>query len=102
MGQEDPNLNLEEPAASPRGEMFRFLRFYVLANTSVSLLRNFENIFYQYKQGAIDEVVWAGWSWRMRSLFRRRGFCACWQEYRTAFNEEFAAFLESASAPRPG
>ncbi len=29
LGQEDPNLNLEEPAASPRGEMFRFLRFYV-------------------------------------------------------------------------
>ncbi len=33
LGQEDPNLNLEEPAASPRGEMFRFLRFYVRANT---------------------------------------------------------------------
>ena len=29
MGQEDPNLKLKEPAASPRGEMFRFLHFYV-------------------------------------------------------------------------
>ncbi len=67
-----------------------------------SLFRNFENIFYQHKQGALDDVVWSGWSWRMRSTFAVPGVRVWWQDNRSGYAEDFATYLESTPIARPG
>jgi hypothetical protein len=60
----------------------------------VSLFRNYENIFYQHEQGAIDEVVWEGWSLRMRRSFATAGVRAWWAQDRAAYSAPFRNFLE--------
>jgi hypothetical protein len=65
------------------------------------IFRNFENIFYQHKQGAIDDLLWSGWSSRMRTTFAQPGVHVWWLEYRAGFAKDFAAHLESAPAVAP-
>jgi hypothetical protein len=55
--------NLDLGALTPeRRFQFMFL--------TTSLYRNFENIFYQHEQGAIDEAVGQGWSVRILGKLR--------------------------------
>lgn len=35
----------------------------------VSLFRNYEDIFYQFDQGMVDESVWGGWEHSMTRVF---------------------------------
>jgi len=67
-------------------------RFSTLAS---SIFRNFENIFYQHKQGAIDDALWSGWSSRMRLMFALPGVQEWWPANSEGYAEDFAAHLES-------
>lgn len=62
----------------------------------VSLFRNYENIFYQHEQRAIDDVVWEGWSLRMRRSFSAAGVRAWWAQDRRAYSAPFRKFLEES------
>lgn len=59
-----------------------------------SLYRNFENIFYQHEQGAIDDVVWEGWSVRIRNNFALVGTRAWWAIARLVYSAPFRRFFE--------
>lgn len=60
----------------------------------VALFRNYENIFYQHQQRAIDDHVWEGWSYRMRATFALPGVRAWWDPQRDSYSEGFRNFLE--------
>jgi hypothetical protein len=60
----------------------------------VSLFRNYENIFYQHEQGAIDDVVFEGWKLRMRESLAAPGTRDWWDSGRLAYSTPFRAFLE--------
>jgi hypothetical protein len=60
----------------------------------VSLFRNYENIFYQHEQGAIDDVVFEGWELRMRESIAAAGARAWWERSRLAYSAPFREFLE--------
>jgi hypothetical protein len=69
---------------------------------TVSILRNFENIYYQHKQGAIDEELWVGWSSRIRAFAGQPGFQIWWQESKSPYSDEFVRFLEPEHVSDPG
>lgn len=60
----------------------------------VALFRNYENIYYQHAQRAIDDHVWEGWSYRMRATFALPGVRAWWEPQRDSYSESFRDFLE--------
>ena len=68
---------------------------------TASLFRNYENIFYQHKEGAIDEALWAGWSWRIRATFATPGVKAWWRSWSFGYSADFVAYLESNPFPGP-
>lgn len=61
----------------------------------VALFRNYENIFYQHAQGAIDNHVWEGWAYRMRATFALPGVRAWWPPQRDSYSDAFRDFLEA-------
>ncbi|HEX4881328.1 MAG TPA: hypothetical protein VFV18_03175 [Porticoccaceae bacterium] len=61
----------------------------------VALFRNYENIFYQHAQGAIDDHVWEGWAYRMRATFVLPGVRAWWTPQRDSYSDAFRDFLEA-------
>lgn len=60
--------------------------------------RYFENMFYQYRKGYLEEDVWTGWARLMVTYFHRPGFQAWWRLRRDVFSETFVHFLESADS----
>jgi hypothetical protein len=65
------------------------------------LFRNYENLFYQWRQGAISNEVWDGWSRQMCALFWSPGVQRWWPIWRMYCQADFAAFLEG-STPQDG
>ncbi len=65
----------------------------------VSLFRNLEDIFYQYHQNMIDEVVWAGWKHRVTRYFWQPAVQAWWPTWRDDCHPDFKDFLESSTRP---
>ncbi len=64
-----------------------------------SLFRSFEDIFYQFNQNLIDEVVWAGWKHRITRYFWQPGVQAWWPTWRDDCHPDFKEFLESSNRP---
>ena len=60
--------------------------------------RYFENMFYQYQKGYLEEDVWIGWEKLMVTYFRREGFQSWWAMRRDVFSSSFVEFLESSKA----
>ena len=64
----------------------------------VSLFRNYEDIFYQFRQEMLDESVWTGWKHSMTRYFWQPGVQTWWPAWRDDCHREFREFLEN-SAP---
>jgi hypothetical protein len=64
-----------------------------------SLFRNYENIFYQWRERAIGDDVWESWSNPMRGVFWAPGVQAWWPSWRLNCHREFRRFLEASSEP---
>ena len=64
-----------------------------------SLFRNYENIFYQWREGAISDGVWEGWSHQIRGVFWAAGPQSWWPVWRLQCHADFRSFLESSTAP---
>jgi hypothetical protein len=62
--------------------------------------RYFENMFYQYKKGYLDEEVWIGWKRLMLTYYSRPGFQSWWEHRRDVFSEPFAIFLDTEKLDR--
>ena len=66
------------------------LQFHFLG---LSVVRNFENIHYQYMSGAIDEETWLGWAARIKSSLASPGAQEWWRGQAPAFSKSFQDFV---------
>jgi len=58
-----------------------------------SVVRNLENIHFQFTHGAIDESTWAGWANRTHSVLRPAGARAWWRTQEAAYSPMFRRFV---------
>ena len=63
------------------------------------LFRNYENIFYQWREGAIGDDVWKGWSAQMLGVYWTPLVQLWWPTWREYCHEEFCSLLETSSKP---
>ncbi|MDG2167256.1 MAG: hypothetical protein P8L44_04920 [Opitutales bacterium] len=86
-------VKLENNEALTDEESIRY-SFYVRG-----ILRNFDNQYWQYKQGFLgDETPQAIEFWVRNIIGTRKGGIELWDQYRSAFADDFAAFVEEAIA----
>lgn len=64
-----------------------------------ALFRNYENIFYQWREGAITDQVWEGWSRQAQATLWTPGAQRWWLTWREHCNADFRRFLENSSPP---
>ena len=72
-----------------------YLQFAYLG---ISLFRRYENVYFQYQSGMIDDDFWFGHRDNLLWFFHRPGTQKWWQERRIGFSRSFREFLESTSA----
>jgi hypothetical protein len=58
-----------------------------------SVVRNLENIHFQFSHGAIDESAWQGWANRTHSFLAPSGARAWWHTQESAYSAEFRRFV---------
>lgn len=56
----------------------------------------FENMYYQYQKGYLEEDVWRGWKRLMLTYYSRPGFQTWWSARRDVFSNSFGEFLETS------
>jgi hypothetical protein len=64
-----------------------------------ALFRNYENIFYQWREGAISDDVSEGWSRQIRGAFWTPGVQLWWPSWQLYCHADFRTFLEDSNAP---
>ena len=60
----------------------------------ISLFRRFENVFFQYQSGMIDEDFRVGHRDNILWFFHRPGFQAWWKDRKYALSQRFREFLD--------
>lgn len=63
----------------------------------ISLFRRFENVYFQYQSGMIDEDFWVGHRDNILWFFHRPGIQTWWRDRKYAFSQRFREFLDSSS-----
>jgi hypothetical protein len=66
------------------------------------LVRSWENFYYQYRQGTLEDWLWNAHQYVIRSYFHKPGVQQWWQMRRAAYSQPFREFLESSTAPVDG
>ncbi len=59
----------------------------------LSLARNFENLYFQYRNGTLDEAHWHPWASRIERTFASPGTRRWWAEEAPAFSAPFQRFV---------
>jgi hypothetical protein len=67
------------------------MRFVMLAARFFS---NFENVFYQYSRGLIDEDLWRPWLEGMRFFVHQPGVQRYWETFKFGFAEPFRELID--------
>ena len=67
----------------------------------VSLLRNYENVHFQYLSGALPESSWMGWSSRILGTLNNPGAKCWWQRQKGAYAQSFQQFVDSSIGNDP-
>ena len=62
----------------------------------ISLFRRFENIFFQYHSGTIDDDFWTGHRDNILWFFHRPGMQLWWKDRKFAFSKSFREFLDGS------
>ena len=83
-------IGMENPDALTEDEFTQF------GYIGVSLFRRFENVFFQYQSGLIDEDFWIGHRENILWFFHRPGIQRWWQTRRFAFSKRLQEFLDSS------
>lgn len=71
-----------------------YLQFAYLG---ISLFRRYENAYFQYRSGMIDDEFWNGHRDNLLWFYHRPGTQRWWQERRLGFSRFFRDYLESTS-----
>jgi hypothetical protein len=71
-----------------------YLQFAYLG---ISLFRKYENAYFQYRSGMIDDEFWDGHRDNLLWFFHRPGTQRWWSERRLGFSKSFREYLESTS-----
>jgi hypothetical protein len=71
-----------------------YLQFAYLG---ISLFRKYENAYFQYRSGMIDDEFWDGHRDNLLWFFHRPGTQRWWHERRLGFSKSFREYLESTS-----
>ena len=61
----------------------------------------FENMYYQYRKGYLENDVWIGWKRLMLTYHSRPGFQSWWSIRRDVFSQSFVDFLHTEELDRP-
>src|SRR3990170_3992872 len=85
-------IGMVEPDALTEDEFTQF------GYLGISLFRRFENVFFQYQSGMIDEDFWVGHRDNILWFFHRPGFQAWWKDRKYAFSQRFREFLDRSTA----
>jgi hypothetical protein len=67
----------------------------------LSLVRNFENLYFQFRNGTLDEENWDPWASRIERTFASPGSRLWWKEQAPAFSMAFRKFVDEVAA-QPG
>ena len=70
--------------------------YYQFSYLMVSLFRRYENVFYQWQSGMIDEDFWAGHRNNLLWFYFQPGTQRWWLERRGGLSERFRKFLAVA------
>ena len=62
---------------------------------------NFENMYYQYRKGYLEDDVWTGWKRLMLTYHSRPGFQTWWTLRSDVFSSTFAEFLRTEKQDKP-
>ena len=65
------------------------------------LFRNYENIFYQWREGAIGDDVWKGWSAQILGVYWTPLAQLWWPNWREFCHDDFRSFLETSKPREP-
>ncbi|HUV33210.1 MAG TPA: hypothetical protein VMW31_06530 [Devosiaceae bacterium] len=82
---------MADPDALDQDEYLQF------AYLTISLFRRYENVFFQYESGLIDDDFWIGHRDNLLWFYHRPGMQRWWQERRLSFSKRFREFLEKSS-----
>ena len=83
-------VGMVEPASLTEDEYTQF------GYLGISLFRRFENVFFQYQSGMIDEDFWVGHRDNILWFFHRPGTQAWWKDRKFAFSKRFREFLDNS------
>jgi len=67
------------------------------AYLGISLFRRYENVYFQYQSGMINDDFWFGHRDNLLWFFHRPGTQTWWQERRLGFSKSFREYLEGTS-----
>jgi hypothetical protein len=84
-------VGMADPKKLDKDEYFQF------AYLGISLFRRYENVFFQYQSGMINDDFWFGHRDNLLWFFHRPGTQVWWHERRLGFSRSFREFLESTS-----
>lgn len=71
--------------------------YYQFSYLTVSLFRRYENIFYQWQSGTIDEDFWSGHRNNLLWFYFQPGTQRWWGERRGGFSDRFRTFLDGST-----
>ena len=74
------------------------VRFYTTAH---NLFLGYENIYFQYQDGALDPRHWKGISQHMVDASKVAGLLTYWEERKHWFTDEFRDYWENRVLPAP-
>ena len=84
-------IGMEDPAKLTEDEFTQF------GYLGISLFRRFENVFFQYQSGMIDEDFWTGHRDNILWFFHRPGMQIWWKDRKFAFSAGFRDFLDRST-----
>jgi hypothetical protein len=84
-------IGMADPSKLDKDEYLQF------AYLGISLFRRYENVFFQYQSGMIDDDFWFGHRDNLLWFYHRPGTQVWWKERRLGFSRKFREFLESTS-----
>jgi len=84
-------IGLFDPKALTEDEFTQFVYL------TISLLRRYESIFFQYQSGMIDKDFWVGHRDNVLWFFHRSGVQSWWKDRKFGFSERFREFLDNSS-----
>ncbi len=64
----------------------------------LSFLRRYENVYFQWQSGLVDDDFWIGHRENLLWAFRRPGMQRVWKDRKNAFSIGFQKFLDGSGA----